>query len=151
MRRRRGQVELRGIRRIIGGERHIHAAHRHVQAILRAQRVGGAVDGHAAAAATDIDHAQLAALEERMAGGRGRFGLFRQVDCLGHRGGAADHEAFVVRVIQLHAIGHEQVADQVTVAQLVVAGAVHHVRVGGVVGLAEHGRSVAAVVDSGGV
>ncbi|MNV58183.1 hypothetical protein D3C71_1505430 [compost metagenome] len=65
----RGQVELRRVGGILRSEDDVLAAHRHVQAILRPQRVHGAIDGDRTGAAADVDDAQLAALQERMAGG----------------------------------------------------------------------------------
>src|SRR5690606_4018400 len=74
VRRRRGEVELGRVGGIVRGEGHVLAAHGHVQPVLRPQRVLGAVDGDLAGAAADVDHAQLAALEEGMALGRLRIG-----------------------------------------------------------------------------
>ena len=139
VRRRGSQVELGRVGGVAGGEADVGAAHGHVQAVLRPERVCRAVHGDGAFSAADIDHAQFAAFQKGLARSRGRLGLARQVDCLRYRRRTTDDEAFVVRVVQLHGVGHEQAADQVAVTQLVIAGAVHHVGVGGVVGLAVHG------------
>ena len=49
---------------------------------------GRAVDGDRAGAVADVDDAQLAALEERVAGGRGRLGLRRAAAPAGSTGAA---------------------------------------------------------------
>ena len=89
------------------------AAHCHVQAIVRLQRIRGAVDGDAAGASADIDHAQFAAFQEGLARrGRG-LGLRRQCHRCGRGRGAADHDPFVVGVVQPHFAGGEQAVEQV--------------------------------------
>jgi hypothetical protein len=110
-------------------------------AVARRQREHLAVDGDTAAACGDVDDAQLAPHQEGLAHRGGGFGLARQFQCGVHRGRAADHEAFVVAVIERQAISLEQAFQQVAFAQLVIAGASHHVGMGGVIALVKHSHS----------
>jgi hypothetical protein len=74
-----------------------------------------------------------------MALGRFRLGLVGQAHRLAGRRDAANHEALVVGVVEDDLAGLEQLADQVALAQRLVVDALHHVRMGGVVDLLEHG------------
>ncbi|KAG1319791.1 hypothetical protein G6F63_014560 [Rhizopus arrhizus] len=139
----RSQVELRRVGGVLRGEHDILAAHGHVQAVLRAQRVDRAVDGDGTGTTADVDHAQFPAFQERMARRRRRFGLGRQGQRCVHRCGTTDHEALVVGVREGHRTGIEQAIEQGQGAQLVVAGTVDGIGMGGVVGLAVHGISSA--------
>jgi len=58
---------------------------------------------------------------------------------------AADHHALIVRVVQADPTGREQVLHQIAVAQLLIAGAVHHVRMGGLIDLVVHGNSYPSI------
>jgi len=137
MRRRRNQIELRAFRasRLEGD---ILRAHRHVQTILRGEIEALTVDANAAGCAADVDDAELAALEERFAGRRCRFGLGRKRDRLALRERAADHEALIVRVVERERVGREQPFEQVAIAKLLIARTHHHVRMRGVIRLLEH-------------
>ncbi len=140
VRRRGNEIELRGRARRARLERHVLRAHRHVQPVTRREIECLAVECHAASRLADVDDAELAPLEERLAGCGRRFGLVRQAQRARCGRGAADHEALVVRVVESDRIGREQAFDQVAVAQLLVAGAGHHVGMRCVIGLFEHER-----------
>ncbi len=71
----------------------------------------------------DVDYAQLAALQERLARWRTRARSGRATSPPGPPPWrAADHEALVVRVVQRDLASREQVLDQIAVAQLLVGG-----------------------------
>ena len=103
------------------------------------QGVGADFDSHFAGALADVDDAEFTTFQERLALRGRRLRLLRQAQRLAGRHRAADHEALVVGVIQRDGIFSEQAIHQITFAQLVVAGAVHHFRMRGVVSLLEHG------------
>ena len=63
MRRRRNQIELCGVLRAVGGEKHFLRALRQVQAVLVAQLVNRTVNGHFSAPA-NVEHTALPAFQE---------------------------------------------------------------------------------------
>src|SRR5688500_4045752 len=67
-----------------------------------------------------------------------RFGLARQNQRLRSRHGATDDETFAVGIIQNDLTGSKHIRHQITIAQILIGCALHHVGMGGVVSLLEH-------------
>ena len=97
-----------------------------------------AIDADRAVALADIDDAHLAPFQQRMAGRTFRFALAWQVKRSGARHRAADNKSFAMRVGEADFARAEQAGYQMPVAQILVAGAVHHRGMGGVIGFFEH-------------
>src|SRR3546814_2017495 len=92
------QIETRALT----GKFDVLRAHRHIEAILVAEREALAVDGDRAFHRRDVDDRQLAALEERVARGRGRLALRGQLDRRRTDRDAADQDRKSTRLNSSH-------------------------------------------------
>ena len=145
MGRSRREIEFGGLGRIVRLKDHFGGAHRHIETVFRDQIVLLAVDCHRTGTFADIDDAEFAPFQIGLAFGGGRLFLDRKRNRLGDRESATSNKAFDVGVGERDLVGDENLVNQITVTELLVAGTDNASRVGRVKGLLIEGHGASSV------